>query len=39
MTKREIGWLVAGIVVGAAAGGLIGRIPVVGGLYRKIPTV
>jgi len=39
MTKREIGWLIGGIVVGAAAGGLIGRIPVVGALYRKIPTV
>jgi hypothetical protein len=39
MTKREIGWLIAGVVVGAAAGGLIAKVPVVGSLYRKIPTV
>lgn len=39
MTKREVWWLVGGIVVGAAAGGLIARVPVVGTLYRKIPTV
>ena len=39
MTKREIWWLVGGIALGAAAGGLIGRIPVVGAVYRKIPTV
>jgi hypothetical protein len=39
MTKKEIGWLIGGIVVGAAAGGLIRKIPVVGSLYSKIPTV
>lgn len=39
MSKRELGWLLGGIVVGAAAGGLIRRIPLVGTLYSKIPTV
>jgi len=39
MTKREIGWLIGGIVVGAAAGGLIRKIPVVGTVYSKIPSV
>lgn len=39
MTKREIWWLVGGIVVGAAAGGLIRKIPVVGTVYSKIPSV
>ena len=39
MTKREIYWLIGGIVVGAAAGGVIRKIPVVGSVYSKIPSV
>lgn len=39
MSKRELYWLIGGIVVGAAAGGLIRKIPVVGTVYGKIPTV
>lgn len=39
MTKREIWWLIGGIAVGAAAGGVIRKIPVVGTIYSKIPTV
>ena len=39
MSKREFWWLVGGIAVGAAAGGVIRKIPVVGTIYRKIPVV
>ena len=39
MSKREFWWLIGGIVVGAAAGGVIRKIPVVGAVYSKIPSV
>jgi hypothetical protein len=32
-------WLIGGLVLGAAAGGLIRKIPVVGTVYSKIPTI
>lgn len=32
-------WLIGGIVLGAAAGGLIRKIPIVGTVYSKIPSV
>ena len=35
MTKREIGWLVGGVVVGLVFGSQIQKIPFV----NKIPTV
>ena len=39
MSKREFYWLLGGIAVGAATGGLIRKIPVVGTVYSKIPQV
>jgi hypothetical protein len=32
-------WLIGGIVLGAAGAPLIRKIPVVGSLYSKIPTI
>ena len=39
MSKREFWWLVGGIAAGAAFGGLIRKVPVVGAVYSKIPSV
>ena len=37
--QQKYWWLIGGIIVGAACGGMIRKIPVVGTVYSKIPTV
>jgi hypothetical protein len=36
--SQKYWWLIGGIVVGAAFGGMIRKIPVIGTVYSKIPT-